>query len=128
MGNIHTVIESSLTNGDEELVFEFEGMSLPVYGSMPDFGDSEPEHYIVYSEYSTPSLFADNTELCRGYTVTVNIFTQSTPIPALEKAIEKRMKSQGFIYQGGGRLDFDDDYPTKCRRYQEYKTSFEEDF
>lgn len=127
IGDIHTVIESALTNGDEELVFMFEGMSLPIYGAMPDFGGNEPECYIVYSEYSTPSLFADNTELCRGYTVTVNIITQSMPVPALEKAIEARMKSQGFIYQGGGKLDFEDDYPAKCRRYQEYKISYEEE-
>lgn len=127
MGDIHATVESALTNGTELFVFEFEGMSLPVYGTMPDFGDNEPENYIVYSEYGTPSLFADNTELCRCYTVTINIFTQSVPIPALEKAVEERMKSKGFIYQGGGKLDFEDDYPEKCRRYQEYKISFQEE-
>ena len=123
---INEYVERALTNTDEELVFVYKGLSLPIYGTMPDFGPNEPEAYIVYSAYNFPAHYADDTYLALEHNVTVNIFTQSI-IKGLEKAIRKSLEAHNFEYQGNGTPTFESDYPQKRRAIQEYKISIEEE-
>lgn len=124
--DINEYVEKALTNTDEELVFVYKDLSLPVYGAMPDFGLDEPEAYIVYSAYNFPDHYADDTYLALNYTLTVNIFTQSV-VKGLEKAIRKRLETNKFEYQGNGSPAFESDYPSKCRIVHEYKIIIEEE-
>ena len=101
-------------------------VSLPIYGYMPDFGEEEPDNYIVYTYYDTPEIFADNTEHALEQTVTIHIFTQSIN-PSLERAVKKLMKSAGFTYQGSTSRDVTSTYPCKHRKNQDYKITFIEE-
>lgn len=125
MDDIYAYIEEMLSNTEEKFVFIYKDLSIPVYGTMPDFGDDEPENYIVYSLYNIPAHYADDTSLALEYTLTIDIFTQSI-ISGLERAIRKRAEEYGFQYQGSGKLEFENNYPQKIRKNHEYKISIEE--
>lgn len=105
---------------DNEILEALTDIEVPIFGYMPDFGDDEPSDYIVYTYYDTPQLFADNTEHAYEYSITIHIFTQSIN-PVLECSVKKKMKHQGFAYQGSTSRDDITTYPGKHRKNQEYK-------
>lgn len=126
MVDIDQYISEALSNSSEDDAFVYDGMVLPIYGYMPDFGEDEPSEYIVYTYYDIPQLYADDTEQALEYTVSLSIFTQSAN-PKLERAVKSRMKSYGFTYQGSTSRDVTTTYPGKYRKNQDYKIAFNEE-
>lgn len=102
-------------------------LNLPFYYGMPTFDEAspEPECYIVYEDTDQPEEWAGDTENATEYSITVNLFKPFVDSD-FKKSVKDTMKASGFIYQGGGKIGIDSDYPFITQYYQEYKISLEE--
>ena len=98
---------------------------MPYYYGMPEFDENEPQNYIVYDVYETPTLFACNEFKNKEYTVTVNIFTLHLNT-ALNNLVESKFLDAKFLYDGGGQIGNDKQYPYKLQHYKEFKIDLEE--
>lgn len=124
--DIYSYIDSTLStaiDGYFSATVDKKPIEIPIYCGMPDFADGEPEYYIVYTLYDSPTLYADNSENAVEYTVTLNVFMPIISTEILEE-IKSTMKSAGFVYQGGGEVGTDTDYPNRRQYYQDFKILF----
>lgn len=124
--DIYSYIDSTLStaiDGYFSAVIDGNPVEIPIYCCMPDFAEGEPDYYIVYTLYDSPTLFADNSENAVEYTVTLNVFMPIIKTSVLAQ-LKIAMKSAGFVYQSGGEIGTDADYPNRRQYYQDYKISF----
>lgn len=101
-----------------------EGLNLPYFEGMPDFGDNEPESYYTYTADAVPALSADDMVLDEEYNVYINLFT-----PVLDTArirdTTAAFEAADFIWQGNWTLPPDKIFPFKRQIAFEFKIALE---
>ena len=109
MLNVYKVIDNIL-----------EQFNVPFFDGFTNFGDNEPELYIVYNLYDTPSLSGDGELKTLQYTITINIIGKKIQnVDELHKQVFNVLQKNGFIY-AGCNYTFDTDYPEKTRRILDF--------
>ena len=83
---------------------------LPVYGTTPEFGASEPEKYAVYNITEKGADYGDGVDFATEYFVILSVFTPSLDF-ALYGRIKAAMRAAGFAYSGGGQTGTDGLFP-----------------
>lgn len=100
-------------------------VTVPFFYGMQEFSETfpEPNTYLIYTDYNIPANYAGNEEHATIYTITINIFSPFVNAGLMEN-VKSTMKVNGFIYQGGGKLGIDSEFPYKVRHYQEFTINF----
>ena len=91
-----------------------ECFGYPFNVGMPNFGDDEPELYIVYTLWEAPDFYGDGEYLAAKYTISLHFFCDImhfSECRRVEKQIKKKLLENDFVYIGSQTPSYGADEP-----------------
>ncbi len=73
-----------------------ESFGYPFYVGMPNFGDDEPELYIVYTLWEVPDFYGDGEYLATKYTISLHFFCDIMHFSECRR-VEKQIKKRNYL-------------------------------
>ena len=95
------------------------------YHGMPDFGEGqEPERYAVYTVIHKPEHYVSGKKTADSYFVMLAIFTPRLDTELYDN-IESVFTDEGYIFQQGQQVDFQNEFPQKTHYSMDFIISID---